>query len=243
VLLSREDLSFDDTCSHLRSHILLDKDTDSSVASVYLAQSKDVVCSFCNKKGHNAKTCFRNMSPSDLEELKKNWRCRKCHNSGHFTNSCPISKSQDSESVSMMISSLSKFPKSDAWIIDSGSTNHMCNDAGLAPLKSKSPTKSFVSLANGAHLACWGSGSVNFVLSVDGRAPIPVELSNVLYIPGLSRNILSVFACISQGIYVHYVNHSQNCFLRKSGAIVGVAKPQLVVGAITLFRVYRVLSL
>jgi hypothetical protein len=72
------------------------------------------------------------------------------------------------------------------WLIDSGCTNHMTYDRDLFKKLNKS-TISKVRTANGALIAVEGSGMVTI------KSHFGLELiSNVLYVPELNQNLLSV---------------------------------------------------
>jgi hypothetical protein len=84
------------------------------------------------------------------------------------------------------------------WIIDSGATNHMTNyKSHLLNLKTYD-TSQYVSVANGTKIPIQGQGTVKI---------FDRNISNVLYIPGLTTNLLSVQKLI-QDLNCNVIFHS-----------------------------------
>jgi hypothetical protein len=82
------------------------------------------------------------------------------------------------------------------WLIDSGCTHHMTHDRDLFKELNKS-TISKVIMLNGANIAVEGIGTVG-VKSHSGDKLI----SNVLYVPKLNQNLLSVPQLLKKGYKV-----------------------------------------
>ena len=72
------------------------------------------------------------------------------------------------------------------WLINSGCTNHMTYDQGLFKKLGKTVT-SKVRIGNGAYLAVKGKGTVE----IEGHTGLKL-ISNVLYVPLINQNLLSV---------------------------------------------------
>lgn len=81
------------------------------------------------------------------------------------------------------LSTLSDTLASDAWIIDSGSTTHVCSDLNLFT-NTSSVLGVTVSLPNGVHEPITHIGSVHISSSI--------VLHNVLYVPSFRFNLISV---------------------------------------------------
>nr|KYP70615.1 Putative transposon Ty5-1 protein YCL075W family [Cajanus cajan] len=85
---------------------------------------------------------------------------------------------------------------SKAWIIDSGCTNHMNYDRELFKELNKTDI-SKVETGNGAHLIVKGKGTL-FIKSHSGLKLI----SNVVYVPDINQNLLSVAQLLGKGYKV-----------------------------------------
>ncbi|KAA8524978.1 hypothetical protein F0562_011384 [Nyssa sinensis] len=104
-------------------------------------------------------------------------KCSKCNQLGHEAVICKGKAQHSSES----------------WLIDSGCTNHMTYDKEMfKELESTTITK--VRIGNGDHIA------------IKGKGTIPIEsclgiktISDVLYVPEIDQNLLSVGQLIEKG--------------------------------------------
>ncbi|RVW71832.1 hypothetical protein CK203_059209 [Vitis vinifera] len=84
----------------------------------------------------------------------------------------------------------------ETWLIDSGYTNHMTYDQGLFKELEKTIT-SKVRIGNGAYLVVKGKGTV----AIEGHTGLKL-ISNVLYVPEINQNLLSVGQLLEKGYKV-----------------------------------------
>ncbi|KAJ9678645.1 hypothetical protein PVL29_020733 [Vitis rotundifolia] len=84
----------------------------------------------------------------------------------------------------------------ETWLIDSGCTNHMTYDQGLFKELDKTIT-SKIRIGNGAYLAVKGKGTVE----IEGHTGLKL-ISNVLYVPEINQNMLSVGQLLEKGYKV-----------------------------------------
>ena len=83
------------------------------------------------------------------------------------------------------------------WVIDSDATKHMTSNKHLFTRLDKQETT--VTVANGVKLRSPGRGDI--VIKLDNRL---VTMTNVLYVPELSCNLLSISALREKDIEVHF---------------------------------------
>ena len=94
---------------------------------------------------------------------------------------------------------------SSSWIVDSGATNHVCFSLQILSSKRK--------LADGEVTMRVGSGQIISAAAV-GTTRLEFEknkfliLENVYYIPGFSRNLISVSMLHEQGFKISFNNNS-----------------------------------
>jgi len=104
--------------------------------------------------------------------------------------------------------------KSNKWLIDSGCSKHMTWDHSLIQdMHFISPR--VVTAADGRRMVCDQAGSISLQVMVDRRVK-RLNLHDVLYVPGLCTNLLSVAKATDSGYCVEFGNHS--CSFKK-GAI------------------------
>ena len=142
-----------------------------------------------------------------IHKKKKCWwrpdvRCHKCGQLGHVER---IHKSQQQqgevkavveelqEEQLFVVSCFATSSSQKTWLIDSGCINHMTYDQGLFKELEKIVT-SKVRIGNGAYLAVKGKGTV----AIEGHTCFKL-ISNVLYVPEINQNLLSVGQLLEKG--------------------------------------------
>lgn len=103
----------------------------------------------------------------------------------------------DSFLASAFSSSVSSSPLPASFTADSGSTHHLCNDYGL--LVNPRPAKGIVTVGNSSSLSATHIGMV-VIQDTNG----PFLLHDVLFVPGLSRNLLSTTKLNNEGFRVSF---------------------------------------
>lgn len=139
---------------------------------------KKTKCAYCKKKGHSIDECrkkkYNENAPSTSNTAKAAFVA-------HF------------EAQENAFAASNNMAKSDVWYIDSGASSHMTPHAQL--LSNIQPSKvGEIRSANNAKLKVSGAGET--VLNIC-KNNIPV--SNILHVPGLSANLLSVSHIASNG--------------------------------------------
>ena len=88
------------------------------------------------------------------------------------------------------LSSLTQSQSHSSWNADTGASAHMTFNRHW--MRNMTPYRTPIHLADGSVLHSEGVGSVRFIPVVNGRQMAPLEFTNVLYVPSLSTNLLSV---------------------------------------------------
>ncbi|CAI7795641.1 unnamed protein product [Closterium sp. NIES-53] len=142
--------------------------------------------------------------------------CRFCKKTGHWWRDCPVkpanwrpSSSDDNRRVHVatcdnndrefvFVASGTTVGGVDAWVLDTGATQHMTACATLLNnVTTEAPVKR-VMFSNCDKLDVTGQGDLR--LMVDGG---PLTVKNVLVVPGLGANLLSVSQFTRQGMRVN----------------------------------------
>lgn len=174
-----------------REETLKDKHSDNQamiVQSVLIAERKKVTsCNYCGKKGHWRKECRKR-----LEDEKS----RDRRSDGHRADE----KLSDEDQANVVFT-LGKLGKDlrNHWLADTGASAHMCCQQSWFNKLSLHPSTSYVSVGDGAKVEVKGVGSVPILSRVRGNI-IRGTLSNVLFIPTLTANLVSIGAASDQGI-------------------------------------------
>ncbi|XP_015159114.1 uncharacterized protein [Solanum tuberosum] len=89
---------------------------------------------------------------------------------------------------------------SDSWLLDSGCTHHLCNDAEMFKFLDHT-YKSKVKVGNGKAVEVKGKGTM-FISTISGIQTIP----DVLYTPDMSQNLLSAGQMLENNYSLHFKN-------------------------------------
>ena len=148
---------------------------------------------------------------------KSKYSCFKC-GGNHFARDCKVSKSfkqPQQQSSNIAIDKMKPnnwgflvgFDSTDSniWIIDSGATSHMCNDASkFINLTMENNGIRHVTAANKAKVNVVGIGSCKFDIMDANGILQHITLSNVLYVPDLGCNLISVRTLTRKGFMVNF---------------------------------------
>lgn len=141
---------------------------------------------------------------------RSNFKCFTCKKPGHIAKNCPIKTNKTEKKAEKpwngtFLTALALDIDSNAWHVDSGATCHMTNNKSL--LKNyvmDSPR--LVTVANKQKMRSVGHGDVELFLKGNKQT---TTLSEVIFVPDLSTNLLSVSKITAKGLRVHFDTH--NC--------------------------------
>ncbi|GAA0184998.1 hypothetical protein LIER_32286 [Lithospermum erythrorhizon] len=131
-------------------------------------------------------------------------KCYKCHNLGHYQYECSKWKKEenyvedDYDDELLLMAQIEEMQqtekKNGVWFIDSGCSNHMCNDAEMFATLDKSFLHS-VKLGNNSKMEV--SGKENVKILFDGLTYV---ITDVYLISELKNNFLSVGQLQEKGV-------------------------------------------
>ncbi|CAI7908758.1 unnamed protein product, partial [Closterium sp. NIES-53] len=111
---------------------------------------------------------------------------------------------------------------SDAWFLDTGATQHMTHSASFLTNVGVPGDVTRVVFGNDKSLPVVGVGSTRLI--VDGG---PVDITNVLHVPGLKANLLSVTQLVKKGVKVTIDDAKMNLFWKGKQFAQGVLNGEL----------------
>ena len=142
-------------------------------------------CQFCRRIGHTLHQCtkFRSTYPSKeyLNDEKTETEGGGCMSLMATT---PQLKTNDQQ----------------VWVIDSGATWHMTGNRNFIKPETEKPYNATIEIADGTHLVSQSMGTGILTLSNDNNTYI--TLKNLIYVPGLTANLLSVTCMTNNGASV-----------------------------------------
>lgn len=162
-------------------------------------------------------------------KAKPVYTCFYCHEPGHVKRFCPSLMYNRNNKESAKESRFKKWYKclsflssgKGDWSVDSGCSTHMCNDMSVFVSNVEVCHSIFVEVANGAKLEAKAKGNVELKIIVDKNETLDVLLHDVLFVPGLECNLVSVRKLNEKGLGVIFVDDM--CFLQKDGNSLAIA--------------------
>lgn len=167
----------------------------------------------------------------ELEIKKKivsNKKCYRCSQYGHLIADCPkrllwSDESTDSEEDEIKEPQSAKIQRLERaypvnfksnfqdWLMDSGASNHMsCDKSAFVSLNLGDFGN--IQVANGQKVSAKGQGTIKLLVG-NKQNDVELILSDVLFVPDLNANLLSVEKITNKGISVIF--SGKNCYLRK----------------------------
>jgi hypothetical protein len=205
-------------------------------------KGREAICYECGQKGHFKFECPKNrlrtrkaekkdgQPTSDTDESKENqgdssWSSEEenirkvtATTKNAHGHSNERKKKSISEGTAMLATE--RMDGNHTWVLDSGATSHMCKNPGM--MENLQDANQRVWCANGHSLTANGAGKVELNLMVKNE-PHHLELANVLLMPGIRANLISVSALMDAKLRVKlFKNHAY--IIGAKGVILGKGK-------------------
>ena len=161
-------------------------------------------CKFCRKTNHLDTHCWF-----------KDVQCRNCKQFGHYQKYCKekgvaeqqarVADNSEAKEEFLFMAAVEGVcntarVSNSSWLIDSGCTNHMTADLSLFSELDRSYV-SRVRIGNGDHVKVGGKGTAELE-TLSGTK----YLKNVLYVPEINQNLVSVGQLIESGYSLNFHN-------------------------------------
>ena len=183
-------------------------------------------------------------SRSDKSTKVFRGRCHCCKEIGHFARDCPVrdvkpkgsstvfcrkdakgsakcAENQDDDLLNEEALVSSDLPSSSGWIIDSGATQHMTYERNQLTEYVEFNKPCMVNLGDNRSILAYGKGTYHIIADL-GDSHQPIGLRDVLYLPDLDKNLLSVRAMVKLGATVQF--KSEICEITRNGKLLARGK-------------------
>ena len=171
-------------------------------------------CTKCKGHGHIAQHCNPSLKKSKSSQ-KKNKKHRANVASQEKETKDKNSEKNSKEKDKIFFSGIQKGsnkPSKNIWLIDSGASAHICCNKEMfreiKPFKSEP-----VTVANGNPCEVKGIGDVPLETIVDGKT-VKILMSNTLYVPDFSINLISVGMLLERGIFTVFDKSGTGCTIK-----------------------------
>lgn len=169
------------------------------------------VCFYCKQVGH-----FRWCCPV----LLKKRQAREKYEENSMPTQHPESSSSNREVCFTMTTAGSDALTERDWIIDTGCTKHMTGTVGS--FINKVPWKEKITLADGRIVIARGNGQGKIVGRGKEGEIVDMKLKELLYVPGLCRNVLSISRITEEGYEVLF--GTKDCRIMEGNKVIAVGK-------------------
>ena len=183
-------------------------DTNTAMTARKPAKAKPI-CKYCGKI-HKSENCWQ-----EFPEKKPSARLSTTTTSTNQVNQDNQFSSYPSQSIAFL--SQHQNNHHDRWILDSGATQHMCNNKSL--FTHLEPYNTTITIANNTNMAAIGRGDIKLTTQ-NGTA---FSLINVLYVPKLASNLLSV-CCATKNPKMRFNFKNGECEIIYDNTILATAK-------------------
>ena len=184
--------------------------TSSSLETV---PSDTAKCSYCGKKYHTEKTCWKKHP-----HLKPKKDSKRQTGLAAETSAASQVHDTDDEAVVCLTTKTTLSNKPDhgiKWIIDSGATAHICNDKrAFSKLVQVPPFE--ILIGDKSSVQGTGRGTVEMNIRVSEKV-VKIRLMDVVYAPSMAYNMLSVLAMSRAGKETIFNEHT--CKVVKDGKV------------------------
>ena len=174
---------------------------------------KRATCHHCGKLGHYKRDCWK---------LAADRRTKSQKESKHEASLVAEQVDSAGDDEVLMVGHAMVTGPSGSWIVDSGATSHMCTGRELFSDYDMMAKPGQVSVGDGRVLKVVGCGKVHLLMRLPGDKVKKCVLHDVLHVPDLSCNLVSVSKASGKGKVAEFDEFG--CLLKKSdGTVVAVA--------------------
>lgn len=175
-------------------------------------------CFHCKKSGHLQSNC---------------WILHPEKNTSHKNSSQKVEKAQVSKSQNVLVeednvslvahqANSALLSNSGDWLVDSGATSHMTNNADYFSELEMLSSPQNVSLGDGHGLCVKGIGTIILTPKLNGNKSKTLILKNTLYVPDIAYNLFSISKATANNVIVTF-KLDECIFSRNDGTFIASA--------------------
>lgn len=166
--------------------------TSEKKSNTVSAKKSLIKCHRCGKPGHKAAECYSRIGPN--RNYQKNSENGKMADADDF---CVLAYTHTVQQAGLQALETTR---SKGWCLDSGCTSHLCNETNKFSNFTEVLSEK-LNLASNMSTPITGKGAIHLNAEVNGQNR-NLNLENVLYVPDLRTNLLSVSKITNKGYKV-----------------------------------------
>lgn len=158
-------------------------------------KARDGDCFFCGQKGHLKRQCkefLAKKTQAKKNKPKTEQRVRKV-------------RENDKKLFNFMVRRNKSPLFARSWLLDSGATSHICSDVNFF-VRLESVSRSNVVVADGTEKRVDGVGDCQIECFNGSGELVELTLTNVLFVPSLEGNMISVSKLAAKGVFANFDN-------------------------------------
>ena len=207
-IISEEDKEVEDTEYAMNAKV---KNFPTNTRSRGTAKIK---CFYCGRLGHKANECRNKKADREKGIFKKNKYGPANTTDNNFEKYHREFKTEQINKATLFMTQVDQpYIDQNMWILDSGCSKHMTPYLGKLTNIKKANTD--IMLANKSIIKSDTSGDIEGILTEDKNE---IKISNVLYVPELNTNLLSVMELQDKGLDILF--RKNKCEIKKGNRVI-----------------------
>lgn len=168
---------------------------------------------------------YKQKDSDNSPKVYKGPRCFKCNRYGHISKNCKTKKKDQSKETGKETGYVAVFSasvaanESNSWFVDSGASMHMTMRQDWLYDESSPPITS-IRIADDKTLAVKSCGKIDLRICNSNGKSQTIQVTNVLYVPELASNLLSVSQLIKKECSVQFTNEGCKIFNKSQEEVV-----------------------
>lgn len=190
-----------------------DKIIEEKVLKITTKNQSKIYCYFCKRDNHKMADCVRLKQYKEFEEYKQNKKIAENKEKVNF-----LHAENDVEFIFMV----GQEEESKEWILDSGSTVHICCDRKKFNFIQTLKHQQQIRLPNGTLITAKESGSCHIKTKDDNGKERKITITDVLYVPEIKTNVISISRLMNKGFAVSFTSKG-NVYIKFDNKTVATA--------------------